>query len=255
MATRTYGAGTYGWGYYGLSMSFNLLSQSARNLYHDLWRDPHLVGFWPMNDGSSTPLYDHALSQRNNATAVGAVAGGSVGNLPAFTFTGGSSHRVDVASSPINFGKSAAFTLLVAAKHNAVNANHTYLAKLATQGLVWQQDASGKPYAQIAQDINTSSITKESNVANVSATPYLLGLTYDGGGAATGMTFWRNGSTESSSTVQDNLSGNATTPAALQFGTVLAGGYMDGALGFVAMFNAVKSPIDMKRWARIGGFA
>lgn len=235
-------------------MGFNLLSQTGRNLYHDIWRDPHLVGFWPLNEGSSA-VYDHALAYRNNATGVLTTPGGAVGGLSGMVFASGVANYVAVASSPINFGKSAPFTLLAAAKHDTANGSQTYISKLGSQGFAWQQDASGKPFAVIAQDIGTSGITKESNVVNVSGTPYLLGLTYDGGGLATGMCFWRNGSTESSSTVLDNLSGNATTVATLEFGRVLGGGIMGGTLGFIAMFNSVKTPIDMKRWARLGGFA
>lgn len=234
--------------------SFNLLSQSARNLYHEIWRDPHLLGFWPLNEGSSA-VYDHALAYRNNATAVGATPGAVVGTLPAMAFTQSASHFVSIGDvAALNFERTTPFTLLAAVEHNAVNTEQTYFSKaLAAQGLKWTINASGKVFVQMYSAVPNSQ-SAEANVALTSATPYLQGWTNSGATNAAGMKLWTNGATVAQTTVVDTLSAAVTSTGAAAIGTYLSTGYMDGDIGFVAAFSAVKTAVDMKRWARLGGF-
>ena len=267
MATRTYGAGTYGWGYYGLSMSFNLLSQSARNLYHDIWRDPNLVGFWPMNEGSSTPLYDHSLTNRNNATAVGAVAGSSAGALPAFSFDNSANHYVGMGHiAAVDWTSGSSWSALAVVNQTSKPAAAAIMGKYnstAVQGWVWALNASGQQQVIVAAG-PTSYMHRISCTTNVSGTPRMMGICVSPANGGTGsvlepedVIFYTDGV---GSTVGTNGAsfavGVVTSTNEFRVGLTANSTYgFTGSIGFVALFNTKKTPIDFKRWARLGGFA
>ena len=253
MSVRGYGVGNYGYGTYGVALGYNLFQPSAVKLFHDIWNDPNLVGFWPMNEGTSS-LYDRALAYRNNATAVGPTYGATVRGLPAMAFTQSASHYVSIGDVPaLNFERTSPFTLIVAAQHNTVNTEQTYISKADARGWWWSMNASGKQIVVMYSTVPNYQWV-EANVALTSATPYLQGFTNSGATNAAGMKLWTNGSTVAQTTVLNTLSQTVTSTAPAAIGTYLSTGYMNGNLGFAAAFNVAKTGEDMKRWARLGGF-
>lgn len=267
MATRTFGAGTFGEGYFGLSMSFNLFSQPARNLYHDIWRDPNLVGFWPMNEGSSTPLYDHALAYRNNATAAGAVANSSVGALPAFSFDNSANHYVGAGNiAAVDWTSGSSWSAVAVVNQTSKPAAAMIMGKYnstGVQGWAWALNASGQQQVIMAAG-PTSYMLRLSCTTNVTGTPKMMGICVSPANAGTGtvlepedVIFYTDGvgstlGTNGASFAVGVVSSTNEFRIGLTANSTLG---FTGSIGFVALFNARKSPIDFMRWARLGGFA
>ena len=231
-------------------MGFNLLGQNGRALYHDLWRDPELVGFWPLNEGTSA-VYDRALAYRNNATALlGPAYGAAIGGLTGMTFTKSSSHEVRIGDvAALNFERTSPYTIIAAVKHNSFTSEQCYLSKTDVRGWYWEANASAKQY-YVAFSTGPTYTIVEANAALTSGVPYLLGVTLSGATNAAGCKLWQNGTTVAQTTVLDTLSLTVTSTGAASIGQRLTGGYFDGNIGFVAVFNAAKTALDMKRWAR-----
>lgn len=236
-------------------MGFNILSQTARNLHHDIWRDPHLAGFWPLNEGSSA-VYDRQLTNRNNATALlGPTYGAAIGALTGMGFTKSASQEVRIGDvTALNFERTSPLTIIAAVKHNSFTSEQCYLSKADARGWYWEANSSGKPY-YVAYSTGSTFTIVEANAALTTGVPYLLGVSLSGTTNAAACKLWQNGTTVAQTTVLDTLSLTIASTGAATIGQRLDTGFMDGSIGFVAVFNAEKTAIDMKRWARLGGFA
>lgn len=266
MALRLFGDRTYGDEVYGELMGFNTLGPSARRLYHDLWRDPHLQGLWLMNEGTSA-IYDHALGSRNNLTMVSSPTYGATAapGFPGVTLTAANKHYA-TGGQVNDFTSAAERSALAVLTMNSRPSAAAIMGKYNNnQGWVWALQASGQQQVLMGAG-GASTIWRISCTTNATGTPVMMGFSFSPLNAGTGtvaepedFTFYTNGV---GSTVGANGASGAvgvtTSTNDFAIGAAVNSANStfcaDMTIGFVALFSAQKTAADFARWARLGGF-
>jgi hypothetical protein len=131
----------------------------------------------------------------------------------------------------------------------------TILAKstaLTAAGWSWRIDGSKKPRLELYSAVaNGLSVQSDTAVTNGTAT--LLGVTYAGTSAASGVIHYRDGVASADTDLITGLSATIVNSAAAQIGAISGAAGFGGDIAFVAVFDAVKTAQDWRRFAYLAG--
>lgn len=247
-------------------MGFNTLGQNARAVFHDIFRDPDLVGFWPLNEGSST-IYDRQLTKRANGVMASSPTYGASAapGFPGITMAAANGHYASMGNQThLDFASNATFSALavytinstavmtIAGKYNSAN----------VQGWAWALNVSGQQQVIFGAG-GSSYIHRVSCATNATGVPIMGGFSFSPANGGTGSVaepedfiFYTNGVGSTLGTNGASFAlGSPTSTNDFRIGGTANGAlFFNGTIAFVAVFNGLKTPIDFKRWARLGGF-
>lgn len=239
---------------------FNLNKARAAALAYNLKVDPDLVALWMMNEQSGIIIERCTKNRLNSA---------SVNGAPTYSATLGDFWGLSDAAVWLGFGNQAslafertdAFSVLAIISPDAANGViiGQYHTSATPRGWMFFQgnDAAGNRRGQVDLEFqNANRIYVYTDVDYAVSTAVMVGFSYSGSGAASGVIFYRNGAVDASSVLADTLGANSivsTAPA--NIGAFDNGTYIwNGKIGPIAVFNAAKTAADFKRWAGLGGF-
>lgn len=122
------------------------------------------------------------------------------------------------------------------------------------RGWDWQIDGDRKPHVILQNTASTNLIDVIANAALTNGTDVMLGFSYDGSEAASGVTLYRNGAADADTDTTDTLDATIDHDSAAQIGARAGSQPFNGDIAFIAVFNAVKTAAEFRRYAAIGGF-
>lgn len=212
--------------------------------YPKLPWDEDLVGYWPLDDGSGTQAVD-ASGRGHNGTLVnspswvqGIVSG------KAIDFESSSVQRIEILHhADIDFDKDDSFSLSIWCKPESLSSDIYLLAKIAAspeyEGYKLYIDSNGAINFLLVHDDSSNDYihVKTGNSVISAGNVYHVVLTYDGSEAASGVSIYVNGNSETLSTQTDNLTGSTLNAYSLLIGVDYgAAGPFDGIIDQIRIY-------------------
>ena len=244
-----------------MAVQYNQNKDAAKRLFRELIFSPNLAMLFVMNEKGGGTLYDRCLINRLTGTVNGNPAySKDIGNFWGLDFDGTGDY-VDLGSAAVlDFENNEAFSALCVLDPNVGGTTSNILSKRAVtgnqRGWNWQIAATTRLPMLILQSTATNRIVITGDNALTNGTDVMLGFTYTGSVAASGVTLYKNGATDADTDTADTLT---TTIVATSSGTI--GGVngatdlMNGDIGFVALWDGrALSAVEMRRFAYLGGF-
>jgi hypothetical protein len=114
-----------------------------------------------------------------------------------------------------------------------------------TPGIQFNMLSNGRLEANLVNTAGTNLLRKQMTVSVLPQTRYLVGWTYNGGSAASGLLLYLNGIAQTLSTVNDSLSASIATSTDAMFGSFNSGQYFAGKMLEVQRFDKVLSSTEM----------
>ena len=234
--------------------TYNRLVGGASRLFRNIISDPDLVFFVPMNEASGSILDRCTKNIINGVVSGDPTYGKALANGFCGLDLDGTGDYVDFGNAAaLGFTYAAPWSILMVINPN-ISADGTLISKGALPGweiLIW----STRTIAVFLRAAG-GSIVVTSNAALTNGVPIMLMVTYSGSGAASGVTMYVNGAAYADTDTTDTLAGGVITNSSpVQIGVVgNTTRPFNGDIGFAAVFNAVKTAEDARRYAWLGRF-
>lgn len=237
---------------------FHRLGRNAVALFHDLIHDPDLVALWPLNEAAGTIL-DRCTRYR----LTGTVAGNPVyGKAITPGFSGldfdGTGDLISLGNvAALDFERTDAFSLFAVVVPEDLTQARTIIGKFdtaASRGWYWRLSADAAPLQHLVIANGGANLLLGVSTSAVAETVTSdIGVSYDGSITAGGVAFYNNGVDEANLGGAPSLSATSITTDVAQIGARDSTELWRGDLAFVAVFDAVKRPMDYKRWHYLAG--
>ncbi len=243
--------------------TFATQTGGARRLFHDIVHHPNLVMLHMLNETTGTTTYDRCTKNAITGTTSGSpTLGASLGNgFSGMTFSAGSSQYVNLGTpSALAFNRTSPFSILVALSVNNTAVIKRIIGRVnaATGGGWFLQFSAAEVlrFAFIGQTV-ANLIVVDANAASTTGALLLIGMSYSGSGAASGVTLYSAGAAIADTDTTDTMSDDPDyTGLSAGIGANLhaLGSYYDGSIGLIAVFNVATAAVEYKRWAGLAGF-
>lgn len=236
---------------------FNQLGPHAQALFWDLISDPNLETLWVMNETGGGTIYDRCTKNGTNGTVNGNPAySKAISNHFYGLDFDGTGDYVDFGNvSALNFERTAAFSAVAIINPN-VSADNCIVSKHnGTSGWEFSMNASRNLVVQLTNTDTTNEIVVTSTSALTNGTATLVGFSYSGSSAASGVTLYVDESSYADADTTDNLAATIQTSGSVQVAARNSGAAFNGDIAMVAIFSAAFSGPDFQRWGWLGGFS
>ena len=234
--------------------TFSELGPNAIALIEAILAHPSIQACWPMNEASGSIL-DRCARSRLTGTVSGSPAYGvDLGKgFKGLTFAAGSQAISFGDASALRFLWNTPFTFLFVVKPAFVGGFEYWLSKFDDGGVGWYvavESGTGIDlYLQAAGPLRV-----RTNAIPANGTLTIFGITYDGSGAAAGVTFYKDGAVYADTDINDLLAGGSiANSVAVRLSRASASG-VTCSQGILAIFNAVLTAREMRNFAHLGGF-
>lgn len=242
----------------GESMPYNLLGPRGRRLLEALNSSPGLVYLAPLNEQSGA-IADWSPN-RNTGTVSGnptystQIAGHCYGLN--FDGTGDYVTLGDVAA--LDFERTDECSAIALIDPN-ISANGSILSKwdsAAGRGWSWQIESGRAPQLVLQNTATTDLLAVQANAALTNGVDVLLGFSYTGSSAASGVTLYRNGAADADTDLVDTLSATIQHSSAAHIGALAGAGLLfNGHIGMLAAWSRALRAEEHKLFAYLCGLA
>ena len=241
--------------------TYNENKDAAKRLFRELIFSPNLAMLFVLNEKSGT-VYDRCLVNRLTGTVNGnPTYSKDIGNFWGLDFDGTGDY-VDLGTpTSLDFERTDAFSGLCVIDPNisaqgAILGKHTIAG--TDRGWEWFITAARLP-SLVLESTTGNRIEVNANAAIANGTDRMLGFSYSGSSAASGVLLYDNGAAVADTDTEDtlsatiiNTSNNAYIGAQHASPPVFL---MNGDIGFVALWDGrALSAVEMRRFAYLGGF-
>lgn len=237
--------------------TFNRLGPAARQLFHDLIHDPNLVGLWVMNEAGGGTILDRCTLNRLDGTVTGnpayskAIGSGFYGLD--FDGTGDTVNLGHVEA--LNFERTDTFSTVTIVNPNISAEGEIigqYDSLVDLPGWVFGMNASRQIFLRLSSAAGNV-LEVRGGTALTNGTAYQVGFSYAATSAPADIILYVNGAAETPTTVSNTLSASIVTPAGvlarIGANSSQTADEFNGDIGILAVFNAVKTAADFRRWA------
>jgi hypothetical protein len=238
--TALFRGNSWGWSYSQLQQAQSSLTKG-------------LVEWWDMTDasGNATASVGANLTAFNTpTTGAGVIIPDPYDLIGIDLDSNGIYLGTNSASGLLNFDWFSPFSGYTEINPLGTTLNQYILSKgfSGSVGWFWWLNSFGQP--EVVMQSSASTIKRTSTTVVTAGTAYNLGFSYDGSGTPGGITLYRNGAVDTSTTTGTSL-GSRTIQNATQ---VWIGYAAVADIGLTTVFNSAKTAIDFRRWATEGGF-
>lgn len=239
--------------------TYNTLGDRARRLFHNIIHDSDLVCLFPLNETTST-VYDRCSLHRMTGTVSGnptyskSILSGQFYGLD-FDGTGDLISLGDV--SGLNFERTNTFSAVALVVPDDASTARVIVSKFdttANRGWYFRLSSAASPLLNVVlANGGANLLLAVSTTAVAEGSASMVGFSYDGSSTQAGTLFYINGVNDTNAGAAPSLSDTILTSDAAQIGGRDSTELWRGDLAFVAVFSAVKTAANFRRWAFLAG--
>ena len=239
--------------------SFNRQPDRGARLFEEIIHSPSLVALWPMNEKSGT-IFDRGPNRLDGTVSGNPTYSKAIGPTYGLDLDGTGDYVTVAAAgvaSALDFERTSSFSMLAILDPN-ISAIGSIIGKRNDggdeEGWSWQLSATGVPIVTL-QATAANRVVVTSNAALANGVDVMLGFSYAGTSAATGVVLYKNGAVDADTDTATPIDASIlSTSFGVSIGRIDAAFDFNGDIGFVAVWNKVVSAEDMRRYAFLAGF-